>query len=171
MVSDYCTAWSCYWRNRIYSESISKLELEKKEITFSKIKETKIIELRRFYSSYINLEFELKRLFHATAQDRAEDVAEIQLRMPEIWKQFCLDSTFLRIYLSNNELEIFEELKKELDNAQLKIDYYRMDQKYKKYDNDLIKELRYIRDEVFPNKIPALLKQIESNFKKDFNIK
>ena len=91
--------------------------------------------------------------------------------MPEIWKQFYFDSTFIRLYLSTDELVIFEELKKELDNIQLKIDFYRIDQKFGKYDNDLIKELRHIMDEIFPVRIPALLKQIEQNFKKDFNIK
>jgi len=145
--------------------------LRKKEITFSKLKETKIIELKNFYSSYINLEVELKNLLRATAQNKEEDIQTIQQRMPEIWKQFYFDSTFIRLYLSTDELEIFEELKKELDNIQLKIDFYRIDQKFGEYDNDLIKELRHIRDEIFPVRIPALLKQIEKNFKNDFNIK
>lgn len=145
--------------------------IKKKEITFSKIRETKIIELRAFYTSYVNLEVHLKSLQFATSQNRKEYEDEIRKKMPEIWKQFYLDFTFLRIFLNSDELEKFEELNGELDNIQKKIDFYQIDREYETYDNDLIKELRHIRDDVFPKRIPALLKAIEKNLKKDFNIR
>ena len=64
--------------------------LRKKEITFSKLKETKIIELKNFYSSYINLEVELKNLLHATAQDQIEDIKIIQQKCLKFGNNFIL---------------------------------------------------------------------------------
>jgi len=145
--------------------------IKKKEITYSKIRETKIKELREFYSSYVNLEVHLKSLHFASGQNQKEYESEIRKIMPEIWKKFYLDFTFLRIFLSSDEIVLFEELNSELDNIQKKIDFYQIDRNYETYDKELIKELRHIRDEIFPKKIPDLLKRIELNLKKDFNIK
>lgn len=145
--------------------------IKKKEITYSKIRETKIKELREFYTSYVNLEVHLKSLHFASGQNQKEYEAEIRKRMPEIWKKFYLDFTFLRIFLSSDEIVLFEELNRELDNIQKKIDFYQIDREYETYDKELIKELKYIRDEIFPKRIPDLLKRIEINLKKDFEIK
>lgn len=145
--------------------------IKKKEITYSKIRETKINELREFYTSYVNLEVHLKSLHFASGQNQKEYEVEIRKRMPEIWKKFYLDFTFLRIFLSSDELVLFEELNSELDNVQKKIDFYQIDREYETYDKELIKELRHIRDEIFPKRIPDLLKRIEINLKKDFEIK
>lgn len=145
--------------------------IKKKEITYSKIRETKIKELREFYSSYVNLEVHLKSLHFASGQNQKEYEAEIKKRMPEIWKKFYLDFTFIKIFLSSDELVLFEELNRELDNIQKKIDFYQIEREYETYDKELIKELRHIRDEIFPKRIPELLKRIEINLKKDFEIK
>jgi hypothetical protein len=113
----------------------------------------------------------LRSLQFATAQGRTENASELRNQMPEIWNHFYLSFTFLRIFLKNEEIKPFEELEKELNNVQLKLDYYKMDYDAGDYDAELIKELRHIRDEVFPKKIPNLLQAIEMNLKKDFNIK
>jgi hypothetical protein len=145
--------------------------IKKKEITFSVIRETKIKELKNFYQSYNELVRNLRSLQFATAQGRTENASELRNQMPEIWNHFYLSFTFLRIFLKNEEIKPFEELEKELNNVQLKLDYYKMDYDAGDYDAELIKELRHIRDEVFPKKIPNLLQAIEMNLKKDFNIK
>ena len=145
--------------------------LKKKEITYIKIRETKINELREFYSSYIDLEVHLKSLHFASGKRQKEYEAEIRKKMPDIWKKFYLDFTFLRIFLKPDELVFFEQLNDELDNIQKKIDFYKIDREFEAYDKELIKELRYIRDEIFPKRIPDLLKKIETNLRKDFDIK
>jgi hypothetical protein len=145
--------------------------VKKKEITFSKVRETKIKELREFYSSYINLELHLKSLHFASGQNKKEYETEIRAKMPEIWKKFYLDFTFLRIFLNSDELVHFEELNIELENIQKKIDFYQIDKEFETYDRELILELRHIRDEIFPNRIPTLIKRIELNLRNDFEIK
>lgn len=145
--------------------------LKQKEITFDKIRETKLKELKQFYKSYINLESHLKELQFAAAKNQTENEHQIRKLLPDIWRQFYLDFTFLRIFLSTEELKSFENLHKELENIQLKLDYYQIDRKLDDYDTELIKELRYIRDNIFPKRIPELLRLIENNLKKDFNIK
>jgi len=144
--------------------------IKKKEITYNKIRETKIKELRRFYSSYVDLEIYLKNLQFATAQNRTDSEKEIRNKLPEIWRQFYLNFTFLRIFLNQNELKVIEDLNKELENIQLKLDYYQIDREFGEYDGELIKELRNIRDNIFPKRIPELLRIIETNLKKDFQI-
>lgn len=146
-------------------------KVKKKEITFSKVRETKIKELREFYSSYINLELHLKSLHFASGQNQKQYEAEIRAKMPEIWKKFYLDFTFLKIFLNSDELVLFEELNIELENIQKKIDYYQIDKEFNNYDRDLILELRHIRDEIFPKRIPKIIKRIEYNLRKDFEIK
>lgn len=148
-----------------------KWNIKKKEITFSAIRKTKIKELKNFFQNYNELERNLRSLLFATAQGRTEHLSELRNKLPEIWNQFYLSFAFLRIFLKNEEIIPFEELDKELNNIQLKLDYYRIDYDSGDYDAELIKELRHIRDEVFPKKIPNLLQAIEKNLKKDFNIK
>lgn len=145
--------------------------LKQKEITFDKIKETKLKELKQFYKSYINLESHLKQLQFAAAKSKIEEENRVRNLLPDIWRQFYLDFTFLRIFLSSEELKSFENLHKELENIQKKLDYYKIDRDMDDYDMELIKELRYIRDNIFPKRIPELLILIENNLKKDFNIK
>ena len=145
--------------------------IRQKEITYDKIRETKLKELKQFYTSYMNLETHLKKLQFATAQNRTESETQIRNLLPDIWRQFYLDFTFLRIFLNSDELGVFENLHNELENIQLKLDYYQIDRELNDFDVGLIKELRNIRDNIFPKRIPELLRIIETNLKKDFNIK
>ncbi|MCD4665316.1 MAG: hypothetical protein K8R68_08590, partial [Bacteroidales bacterium] len=128
-------------------------------------------ELKQFYTSYINLETYLKRLQFAAAQNKTDSEKEVRNKLPDIWRQFYIDFTFLRIFLNTNELAVFENLNEELENIQLKLDFYQLDRELNEYDKELIKELRNIRDNIFPKRIPELLRIVENNLKKDFNIK
>jgi hypothetical protein len=145
--------------------------IRKKEITYNKIRESKIQELRAFYKSYVNLEIHLRGLHHATSVNNQQLEDKLYEKMPELWNQFYFDFTFLKIFLTTSETKVFEELSEELDNIQKNIDFYQIDREFKTVDNNTVKQLRFIRDEVFPKRIPALLKTIEMNLKKDFNIK
>ena len=144
--------------------------LKKKEITFSKISETKIAELKNFYETFIILESQLKSLHFATAQNKKEQEIEIREKIPNIWTEFYLSFRFVRIFLNTKELEPFEDLIAELENIQLKINYYKAENDLGVLDNKLIKELRHIRNEIFPKRIPELLSVIEKNLKEGFNI-
>lgn len=145
--------------------------IKRKEITFNKITETKITELKQFYSSYKVLETHLKKLQVATAQSNIEFETRVREKLPEIWDTFYHDFTFLRIFLNSEELVLFEKLNKVLDDIQLKLDFHRIDRDLGEIDRELIKELRFIRSEVFPKQIPELLVLIENNIKKEFRIK
>jgi len=145
--------------------------IKRKEITFNKITETKITELKQFYSSFKILETHLKKLQVATAQGNIEFENKVREKLPEIWDKFYHDFTFLRLFLNSEELELFEKLNKVLDDIQLKLDFQRIDRDLGETDSDLVKELRLIRSEVFPKQIPKLLDLIETNLKKEFGVK
>ena len=143
---------------------------KKKEITYDKIREAKLKELKQFHKSYINLETYLRDLLHASAQDKIDKEKEIRNSLTEVWNQFYLDFSFLRFFLRKDELVVFENLNQELEYIQLKLDLYKIERESNGYDQKLIEELRNIRDNIFPKRIPELLKIIENNFRKDFNI-
>jgi hypothetical protein len=123
--------------------------IRKKEILFSKIKESKIAELKEFYNSYVDLEFALRNLYYASAQSQIEKESEIRKRLPDLWKKFYMNMTFLKIFLYDDELELINELDKELNNIYLKIDFYQIDKEFGNVDPALRKELIHIREVVF----------------------
>lgn len=147
--------------------------IRKKEIIFNHIKSTKVNELKAFYDSYIEFELLLKNIHYLTAQSNEKLEKELRQKLPETWKSFKKNMTFLSVFLSKKEYILFEELEKELGNIWLKLDFYEIDRRFEglERDKDLVEELRHIRDVVFPTKLPAILKLIEKNLKKDFNIK
>lgn len=145
--------------------------IKRKEILFSKIKVTKIDELKEFYKSYIELEFELKNLQSASAVNDIEYEKELRSKLPMLWKSFYFNLTYIRLFLYDDELELFESLYKELNNIHLKLDFYKIEREYGNINKELRSELISIRDDIFPRRLPGLLRKIEYNVKEDFGLR
>ena len=145
--------------------------IKKKEIVFNKLKETRISALKDFYKSYVDLEMNLKGLRFACAFDDKDHEKEIRKKLPDSWKYFSSNFIYLRLFLYKNELVLFDKINGELNNVQLKVDLLRIGRDSGNIELDLQRELRFITDEIFPKKLPELLREIENNVRIDFNIK
>jgi len=144
--------------------------IKKKEITFNKVRDTKVEELRAFYRSFIDLESNLRSLLHAAGQQRVEEETALRKQLPTKWLEFKYSIQFLKLFLEPKEKEICEKLDAELNEVHKQIDFYCIDRAHGAIDQDTIKAFRKVRDEIFPNNIPALINELEKNFRLDFGI-
>ncbi|NVK85194.1 MAG: hypothetical protein HWE21_12785 [Cytophagia bacterium] len=144
--------------------------LKRKEITFSKVREAKLVELKLFFESYIQLESHLRSLRLAVAQGHETSEKEIRQTLTDSWLKFNLHLTYLKIFLSSDEIEPFEKIQSELENINKKLDFFTIDKQHGTIDSDLIKELRVLGPEVFLKRLPELLNIIQKNLKKDLKI-
>ncbi|MCD8448048.1 hypothetical protein [Tenacibaculum finnmarkense] len=145
--------------------------IKKKEITFNKVRATKIAELKEFYKCFIDLETYLQSLHQATGQNRKEQEAELRKELPQKWMAFRVSIQFLRIFLNSTEQAHFEKLYKELDEVHKQIDFYCIDREFGMIEKETRIALKKIRNEIFPKTIPNILKDLENNLRKDFGIK
>ena len=145
--------------------------IKKKEITYNKVKSTKIVELKEFYKCFIDLETYLKSLLLATGQNDKEREAELRKEFPQKWMAFKVSIQFLKVFLTPTEQTHLEKLYKELDEVHKQIDFYYIDREFGMIEKSTREALRKVRDEIFPKTIPNILKDLENNLRKDFQIK
>lgn len=141
--------------------------VKKQEIKFHYLQQNKKSEVKEFYRHFLEFENKLKQYLFRAAQSQ-EVGWEFREELAKSWNRFNLNFYHVRLFLSDKELAVIDEIKSELDEVHLQIDYLIIDKTFGVTDKELLLALRRIRDDVFPKKIPLLMKTIEQSLRKDY---
>lgn len=147
------------------------LKVRKQEIKFSYLQQSKKAEVKEFYKYYLELERKLKEYLFITAQNQEDRKQEVRVELLNRWERFELSYYHVRLFLPDKDIALLDEIKKELEDIHLQVDYFQIDKSFGVTEKEMVLKLRNIRDEIFPKRLPILMKRIEDNLRKDYGIK
>jgi hypothetical protein len=145
--------------------------LKQKEINYTQVTLNKISELKTYLRSFNDLVFVLQEYHFASGQGHNERLPGIQERVYKSWINFLTSYSTLRIFINSSDYPKYEEIKSQLEDIQRTIAFHEIDKSFGTIDKEITEKLWKIRDEVFPKKLPDLIRTIEDSLKREMNIK
>lgn len=145
--------------------------LRQKEITYTHVTQNKITEVKAYIRSYNELVFILSEYYYISAQNQNEKLFEIKEKVSKSWTNFIVCYSTLKIFLKKEDYQLYNDVENQLQEVQKLLFYNEIDKHFGNTDKDALNKLREIRDEIFPKKLPELIKRIEESLKQDMGIK
>lgn len=146
--------------------------LKKREITFSRLQENKILEIKEFYKSYQQLELALRSYLYQTefGDHDPEIFFKIKENIRDKFISFSYNSMTVKLFLSSEDIETIDKINDTLESIRVDIGIWHI---YKQSINppegwDKLKE---IMEERLPKKLPELIKKIETSLRQNLNLK
>ncbi len=152
------------------------LEMKKREIRFSRVQENKILEIKNYYKSYQLLEIALQRYLRQTyhGEHKQEIFDEITKEILDKFIDFEYNSMTVKLFLEEEDINTINEIMEtfSLVNKYLRLWHVHVNDKYSNYVNkkDDDGNLEKIKNVIFPETLPALIKKIEISLRKNFNL-
>jgi len=149
--------------------------LKKKEIKLSKLMEHKVIEIKAFLKSYHELELSLKNYLHQTefGNHSPEIFKKIRENIIEKLLAFQYQRMTIKLFLRTEDIEIIDETYKTLNSARISIGswhiYHKTGSSLEKAE-EADKKLNELSEKVFPEELPSLIKKLENNVRKSFEL-
>jgi len=146
--------------------------LKRREITFSRIQENKILEIKVFYKSYQSLEIALMTYLNQISF--GEHSNEIfRKNREDIYSKFIdfsYNSMTVKLFLDTEDIITIDEITKTFECIRIDLETWLI---YSKSTNppDGWDKLEEIRKERFPKKLPELIKKIETSLRQSFELK
>ena len=153
-------------------KTITFYKLKKREITFSRLQENKILEIKTFYKSYQSLEIALREYLNQTkfGKHSPEIFNRINENIYSKFIDFNYNVMTVKLFLESDDNKTIDEISETLKKIQLDIDkwhiYINSDVPREEWD-----KLYDIMNEKFPKKLPELIKRIEDSLRKNLNLK
>lgn len=145
--------------------------LKKREITFSRLQENKILEIKEFYKSYQKLEIALRQFLYQTefGTHKDEIFDEIKHRIRDCFIDFDYHVMTVRLFIDSNDLEVIDEIRDTLESIRKDIGKWHIynESPHPPEGWDKLKE---IMDDRFPKTLPALIKKIEMSLRKSMKL-
>jgi hypothetical protein len=149
------------------------LSIKKTEIIFDKVKQQKLIELKNFFTCFNDLNSSLIVYSAMVNQNDKKFSSQIENKLSDDWTSFKTSILYIKLFLSNEEIKIINELDNELLEVNRTLRFYGFDDPttFKGEDYETrIKKLREIRDTTFKKKIPKIIEQLIDNLRADFRV-
>jgi hypothetical protein len=148
--------------------------LRKTEISFTKVQEQKILEIKEFYKSYQKLEYSLYTFLNQTnfGSHEPEILNDIRKQIQEYTMAFEYNCMCLKLFIQESQITTIEEIYNSCCTIRKDIDSWHIyktginPEKYTEYNE----KLNNIGNTQLPE-LSQLLKRIESSLRKDYNIK
>lgn len=159
----------------IILQKIVELVLKRKEIKFSRIQENKVLEIKSFYKSYQGLFIVLRRFAYQTefGDLNEEGIQKLKQEITQKLDEFDYSSMVVRLFIDSDDLATIDEIREEFEKIRVGVSMWhnfknRKTSNYiEKYDNALTE----IVNEIIPKRLPSLIKKIETNLRKSFDLK
>jgi len=152
-------------------QRITEWNLKKNEISFSKIQENKILEIKAFYKSYQGLLNALKHFL---------DQTEFGIHSPEIFNKirdeirtgsiaFEYSCMTAKLFIEKSEISTIDKISSICEATRVDIERWHIynESQRQPEDWDRLDEIRKIR---FAKTLPDLIKRIEISLRKSYNI-
>ncbi len=143
---------------------------KKKEIKFAKLHETKVIEIKDFFRSYLKYEHEVKNFFYQTefGQHYEKTFQTINIEISDAHFDLEYHFRIIKLFLGKNQIELIEELNKKIKEMRSSIAKWHVN-KIETTGNKYNDKLTEIGEKHLPNELPMLLKKIEDKLRKNFH--
>jgi hypothetical protein len=152
-------------------KTMTDWKFKKNEISFSKIQEAKILEIKSFYKSYQALEISLRIFINQTefGEHSTEIFNKIRERIRECLVDFEFNCMTVKLFIERSEMKTVDDISKVCDNIRIDIERWHI---YKDSQNppDGWDKLDEIRNDKLTKTLPYLIKRIESSLRKSYNI-
>lgn len=152
-------------------QTLVNWNLKKSEIKYSALHQQKLHEVKEFYQAYIGLHDALHGYLIKTAEGKDELKTEMRIKTIEKFRDLRISFQCIRLFVPDEDLPLFDDIKRELGDAFLEIDYFNIDKSFDAVDRETVKKLRHVRDVVFPKKLPELLSKVEASLRKHYQQK
>jgi len=153
-------------------KSLTDFWLRKKEITFSRLQENKILELKEFYKSYQQLEIALTEYLYQTefGEHNSKIFQKIKENISRKFTDFNYNVMCVKLFLDNDDIDTIEEIYITIESIRKDIGKWHI---YSTSQNppEGWDKLIEIMDERLPKKLPMLMKKIESSLRNNLNLK
>jgi len=145
--------------------------LKKNEISFSKIQENKIQEVMSFYKSYQALRIALESFLNQTmfGEHSDEKLNEIRVHIQKCYFDFELNCMTVKLFIEKSDINTINEINEIFESIKVDIELWHIYRDSQSPPDDWNK-LKEIREERLKIKLPELVKSIESNLRKNYNI-
>jgi len=168
-------------------EKLTVFFLKKKEITFSRLQENKILEIRIFYKSYQTLNIALLTYLEQMLQEKDHKTFEKNIEAKYIesindvydtfrndiqnqFLDFKYNAMTVKLFLDNEDLSIIDEISDTFVSIRKKLDTYRSNNELSNTSEGW-ESLVIIRDDDISKRLPELIKKIESSLRQSFKLK
>jgi len=160
--------------------------LKKKEITFSRLQENKILEIKSFYKSYQKLNIDLSTYLnqmlhekdHKALKKNEEEYIKLINDIYDTFREdihnhffdFRYNAMTIKLFFDNEDLSIIDEISNTFDSILKELDTYRSNNKLSNTSEGW-ENLERIRDEDILKRLPELIKKIEVSLRQSFKLK
>lgn len=152
-------------------KTITDWRFKKSEISYSRIQESKILEVKSFYKSYQRLEISLRRFINQTefGEHSNEIFNEIRKDIRDSLIDFQFNCMTVKLFIEKREIETIDEIYQVCNTIRKDIEKWLV---YKSSPNppkdwDMLDEIRNKSLEII---LPKLIKRIETSLRKSYNV-
>ncbi|WP_299160915.1 hypothetical protein [uncultured Tenacibaculum sp.] len=151
---------------------ISSWSIKKKEISYSKLQENRLLEIRSFYKSYQTLKNSLERFLNQTEFGLHDHkiLNDIAKTIKNNFIDFEFKCMTLKLFIEMEDIETIDEIISSCNDIDKGVNRFHI---YKNSHNppegwDNLDELR---TEINNGTLPTSIKKIETNFRRNFYLK
>lgn len=152
--------------------TITKHFLKKQVIIFSSLQENKILEIKTFYKSYLELiialsEFTFQNGFIDTDPETLKKMNE---KISVNLKNFRLNVMIVRLFLPHDDIETIEEIDQMINSILKDLNAWNLYNKSSTKQSEAWDKLKDVLFDKLPNKLPDLIKKLEGSLRNSFNV-
>lgn len=154
-------------------KTIIDYRFKKREILFTRLQDNKIVEVKGFFKSYLKLELSLKAYHYQTlfGEHKKEIFSKQKEEIRVRFIDFDYHSLIVKLFLNTNEIETIDELNKTLESISNTIDSWHAFQDANSVSQEDDDKLDEILKVILPKRLPELVNQIETKFRKQLQLK
>lgn len=145
-------------------------KMKKAEIRFSRLHENKILEIKTYYKSYQLLEIALQDYFNQIYHGvhSSEIFKEIHSKIIDKFIDFEYNSMIIKLFIDTEDVVTVDEILNTFLSINKDLRSWLISGNF---DNPISEtdRLEKIRNVVFPETLPTLIKKIEISLRKNFN--
>ena len=149
-------------------------KLRKREVSFDKLRDYKVIELKDYLKSYHALKLAVRDFLHQTeyGEHKDEIFNQNRTRIRDCTIELQYHSLLVKLFLTEEEKKIIDEIEKLLDKGRYDIEVWHIHTKSPltydtKVDSDNLRNLEQV---IFKVSLPELVDKLAKNLNKDFGI-
>jgi hypothetical protein len=152
-------------------KTLTDWKFKKNEISFSKIQEAKILEIKSFYKSYQSLEISLKNFINQTefGEHKHEIFNAIREQIRGCFIDFEFNCMTVKLFIEKSEMKTIDEISKICETIRVDIERWHIynDSTSQPENWDRLDDIRNVR---LKQSLPNLIKRIESSLRKSYNV-
>ena len=145
--------------------------LKKREITFGRLQENKILEIKAFYKSYQKLNIVLWDYLVQTefGKHDKEIFNEMKSKIRKHFIDFDYHVMTVKLFIDSGDIKVIDEIRQTLESIRKDISIWLVNNEFNNH-QDGVDKLKEIMDVRFPKTLPSLIARIEGSLRKSMKL-